>query len=67
MASTGFEYEVIGEIIQDYLCPVCLLLLRDAVELACTHTLCEQCMKKWVKSCKERYIFRLIYLCQFIS
>jgi len=44
MAPRGYAYEVVGEGAQNLKCPVCKHLIRDCVELPCTHTMCKKCV-----------------------
>lgn len=54
----GFDFDVVGNVAQDYVCPICLLLLRDPVELACTHTMCKHCLNGWIQNCDERLLWK---------
>ncbi|XP_057298853.1 TNF receptor-associated factor 3-like [Hydractinia symbiolongicarpus] len=52
--SGGYEYEVVGEALQDLFCPICLNLLKNAMELECGHALCQTCLQNLEASSKER-------------
>ena len=54
MTSGGFDFEVVGQYAKEFECPICLLLLRDAMDLNCSHTLCESCLEKWGKECMDK-------------
>lgn len=50
MASGGYDFEVVDNSIKECECPICLLLIRDASTLPCTHTLCKTCLDEWNKN-----------------
>ena len=51
----GYDYAVVGEVVNDLNCVICLKLLRDAIQLECTHGMCNGCYKKLAQSALERY------------
>ena len=48
--SGGYDFEIDGPLVKEYECPICLLLLRDCVELPCSHSLCKSCLQRWEDS-----------------
>ena len=40
----GYDFEVAGESIPEHECPICLMLIRDTVELPCSHLMCKDCL-----------------------
>ena len=40
----GYEFEVVGEKIAEHECPICLMLMKDTVQLPCTHLMCKACL-----------------------
>ena len=57
----GYDFEVVGPYAKDYECPVCLLLIRDAVELPCS--LCVNLVSKSgiMNALKGKYLTAFIY------
>lgn len=45
----GYDFEVVGDKVPEYVCPVCLQLLRDTIILPCSHSACQACLLKWQK------------------
>ena len=44
----GYDFELAGdEEIKELYCSICLMLMRDAVELGCGHSLCATCLGDW--------------------
>lgn len=43
----GYEFVVAGTPIREHECPICLYLIKNAVELPCAHTLCGECLNSW--------------------
>lgn len=54
--SGGYDFEVIGDIGKDFECPICLLLIKEAVELPCAHVFCKLCLENWQANPMERYL-----------
>ena len=45
----GYSFELDGnenQITQNFQCPICLLVMRDATELPCNHLMCAGCLVK---------------------
>ena len=45
----GFFFQMVGDeqqLKKGFLCPVCLLIIRDATELPCNHLMCKSCLVK---------------------
>lgn len=49
----GFDYDVVDSEIKELECPICFLLMRDAKEMACGHSLCGECLDQWEKKTTE--------------
>ena len=47
MAEEGYNFEVCGYEFPDMKCPICLLLMRDAMEMPCSHNACRMCLQRW--------------------
>jgi len=41
---SGFQFELVGEMIKEWECPICLMIIKDVVELPCSHIYCEVCL-----------------------
>ncbi|UJR16078.1 hypothetical protein I4U23_002991 [Adineta vaga] len=41
----GFNCSNIKEIVKNYVCPDCDLILKDPIQLDCGHRICEECIK----------------------
>ena len=52
--SGGYDFEVVGPFEKEYECPICMLLIRDTIELPCGHTMCKSCLEKWETNPAER-------------
>ena len=51
----GYDYEVVGDVFDDLNCVICLKLMRDAIQMGCTHGMCNLCYEKLAQSALERY------------
>lgn len=54
---TGYDYELVDKLIKELECPICFLLMRDAVELPCGHSLCSECLDQWELKTAEQYVY----------
>ncbi|XP_060606658.1 TNF receptor-associated factor 5-like [Ruditapes philippinarum] len=45
----GYEAVFVDEPERKYMCPVCLVVMKDAVQTSCGHRFCEICIKKVAK------------------
>ena len=61
MACGGYDFEIAGDTIKEYECPICLLLIRDASMLPCTHTLCQTCLQKWENEDPQNTYFLFLF------
>ena len=42
---SGFQFELAGgEMIKEWECPICLMIIKDVVELPCSHIYCSVCL-----------------------
>ena len=41
---SGFQFKTIAEF-KEYECPICLMLIKNAIELPCTHLVCKACVE----------------------
>ena len=57
----GYDYEVVGEVLNGLNCVICLKLMRDPIQMECTHGMCNVCFEKLAQSSLERY-FNKIYI-----
>ena len=46
---TGYEYEVFGDVPKECECVICHHLMRNAVEIPCSHAFCKACLQSWEK------------------
>ena len=46
---SGFPFVLAGEEINEFECPICSLLIRNATELKCEHLFCEDCLLYYEK------------------
>ena len=49
MEDGGYSFELCGQDIPDITCPICLLIMCQAMELPCSHSACKKCLEKWEK------------------
>ena len=42
---TGFQFDAAGEMTKEWECSICLMIIRDVVDLPCNHIYCEQCLE----------------------
>lgn len=52
--SGGYDYDIVEEVKQDFYCVICLNLMKDAMQLACGHGMCNYCLQSLAKSSSER-------------
>ena len=51
----GYDYEVVGDVQEDFYCVVCLNLMKDAMQLDnCDHGMCNSCLQSVSRSSKDR-------------
>lgn len=50
----GYDFEVCGDDVVEYRCPICALLLREVQEMPCTHSACKMCLSKWEGEQQQR-------------
>ena len=53
--SGGYDFVSVDELAKEYQCPICHLIIKDSIELPCSHALCETCIEAWSKECENRY------------
>ena len=51
----GYDYEVVGEVLNGLNCVICLKLMRDAIQMECKHGMCNGCFQNLAQSALERY------------
>ena len=42
----GYDYEVVGDVVNDLNCVICLKLMRDAIQVKCRNGMCNGCYEK---------------------
>ena len=57
----GYDYEVVSEIISDLNCVICLKLMRNPIQMGCTHGMCSGCFGKLAQSALERYCDNILH------
>ena len=45
----GYEYEFCPPADSKYMCPVCLMVLREPVQTDCGHRFCKACIQRWIR------------------
>ena len=53
-ATKGYNYELAGQEMNEFRCSLCKFLLREAMELPCTHLNCQSCLWEWQTTPKAR-------------
>ncbi|XP_078490796.1 zinc finger protein [Ciona intestinalis] len=48
--TVGYDYEFIPSLDNKYMCPICLLALRDPVQTECGHRFCHLCILRCIRS-----------------
>ena len=51
---SGFPFIMVNEV-ADYLCPICLSMIENAMELDCTHLMCKACLEYYEKCEIEKH------------
>ena len=51
---SGFQFEMVNEE-NEYECPICLVIIKNATELDCTHLMCMECLDYYEKNQDELY------------
>ena len=51
---SGFPFQMVNEE-KEYECPICLVIIKNATELNCTHLMCGECLVYYEKSQDELY------------
>ena len=49
----GYDVVLVNEEIKELSCSICLMLMRDPVELGCGHSLCSTCLDDWEERVKD--------------
>ena len=62
----GYDYEVVSESFVDLNCVICLKLMRDAIQMECTHVMCNGYFEKLTQNALERY-YNKIYIFYHLS
>ena len=52
----GYDFVIDGNDVPDYRCPICLLLLRNAMVLPCSHSSCKDCLLVWEQQANSEYV-----------
>lgn len=52
--SGGYDFVLVGNAIKEFECPICLFLIKEAVQLPCTHAFCSSCVDKWQNEVGKR-------------
>ena len=47
--TVGFDFELDGEKLDNVVCLICSLLLRNTAQLPCNHLMCRGCLDKWIE------------------
>ena len=45
----GYDYEFSPAADERFICPVCMLVMRRAVQTSCGHRFCDTCIRQWVR------------------
>jgi len=45
----GFDYEFCPTADERFICPVCMLVMRRAVQTTCGHRFCDTCIRHWIR------------------
>ena len=45
MDNMDYDFEAAGD--ETHPCEICQNMMKNAVEIGCTHTFCEKCLKGW--------------------
>jgi len=53
----GYDYEFCPTADERFICPVCMLVMRRAVQTTCGHRFCDTCIRHWLR---QAYQFLLI-------
>ena len=43
----NYDFEMVGNKVDDYFCPICYLLLQETAQLPCNHLMCKKCLNQW--------------------
>ncbi|XP_066920203.1 TNF receptor-associated factor 6-like [Clytia hemisphaerica] len=49
MMQSGFQFEIAGPGLKELECPICLGIVRNAIELPCEHLMCKACLEHYEK------------------
>ena len=52
--ASGFPFKMVNEE-KEYECPICLMIIRYATELNCSHLMCRECLDYYEQSQIEQY------------
>ena len=53
---SGFSFKMVNEDVkEEYECPICLSMIKNATELNCSHLMCKDCLEYYEKSQVEQY------------
>ena len=52
--ASRFPFKMVNEE-KEYECPICLMIIRYATELDCSHLMCRECLEHYEKSQIEKY------------
>jgi len=45
----GYDYEFSPSADERFVCPVCMLVMRRAVQTTCGHRFCDTCIRHWLR------------------
>ena len=51
---SGFPFETVGPERKEFECPICLCIIRNAIELPCEHLMCKECLEHYEKEQIEK-------------
>ena len=49
VTAEGYDYEFSPAADERFICPVCMLVMRRAVQTTCGHRFCDICIRHWIR------------------